>query len=82
MRKKYKYSYTICNQPDEEIFYKQCKALEKYLPGLIKEKLLEDIDGSLYQKYQHNKGEIIVCNHIPIGAVYVDSDFDLLLYFE
>ena len=31
------YSYTICNQPESKLFEKQCHALEKHIPDLIKE---------------------------------------------
>lgn len=82
MKKKYKYSYNICNQPDDELFYKQCAALEKYIPGLTKEILLNDVDGSLIQIYYHEKGEMIVFNDYYIGALYIDSDFDIDPYFE
>jgi len=30
------YEYNICNQADEEIFVKQCAALEKNIPNLKK----------------------------------------------
>ncbi len=82
MQKKFKYSYAICDQADDEIFRKQCIALENHIPNLIKERLLEDVDGSLYQEYHHEKGELIVCSEIPVGAVYIDSDFDINPYFK
>lgn len=82
MQKKYKYSYTVCDQADDEIFRKQCIALETHIPNLTKEKLLEDVDGSLYQEYHHENGELIVCSEIPVGAVYIDSDFDIDSCFE
>ncbi len=82
MRKKYKYSYNICNQPDKDLFARQCKALEKHIPGLEKEPLLEDVDGSLYQRYHHKQGDMIVCNHEFVGALYIDSDFDIRPYFK
>lgn len=34
------FSYGICNIPDEEIFFKQCKALEKNIKGLKKKDYL------------------------------------------
>lgn len=83
MSKQKPFSYTICTTFDSEIFYRQCAALEKHIPGLKKkDRLLEDVDGSLLQKYIHEKGEVIVCNDAPIDVVYVDSDFDLLPYFK
>ena len=40
------YNYTICDQPDSKLFEKQCLALEKHIPNLMKEDLMEDVDGS------------------------------------
>lgn len=82
MRKEYNFHYPICTEPDEELFYKQCAALEKHIPGLAKESLLNDVDGSLYQIYYHEKGDMLVCNHYLVGALYIDSDFDIEPYFE
>lgn len=82
MRKEYRYSYTICNQMDEDLFKKQCEAIENHVTGLTKKNFLEDVDGSAYQYYQHDNGEILVCNSSIVGALYVDSDFDLLPYFQ
>ena len=82
LRKEYKYSYNICDQQNDELFYKQCAALEKHIPGLTKERLLIDVDGSLYQIYYHQKGELSVNNDYYIGALYIDSDFDIEPYFE
>ena len=81
-RKKYAYSYTICKQPNEDVFYKQCAALVKYIPGLEPERLLQDVDGTLIQMYHHKRGEIKVVNDLDIWCLYVDSDFDLEPYFE
>ena len=76
------FSYTICNRADKKIFRMQCAALEKYIPGLQKEIFLHDVDDSLLQKYCHPKGMIKVVSDTVVDAVYVDSDFDLLLYFK
>lgn len=82
MRKEYKYSYTICNYFAPEWFDKQCSALEKHIPNLKKHNLLEDVDGSKYQKYDHPRGEIEVANDYEVGALYIDSDFDIEPYFS
>jgi len=76
------FEYTICTEPDEDIFYRQCKALEKRFPEMQKEELLEDVDGTLIQEYIHPKGEITVKNDYYIGIVSVDSEFDLRPYFK
>ena len=76
------YFYGICDRPDTDLFQRQCAALEKNIPGLKREPLLEDVDGSQYQHYQHEHGEIVVANDYALGDLYVESDFDLLPYFS
>lgn len=82
MQKKFLYHYSISNQHDDFLFKRQCDAIERHIPGLIKERVLEDVDGSSYQHYRHESGEIRVSNDCYVGALYVDADFDLLPYFE
>ena len=79
--KEYKYDYTVCNCADEGVFYKQCRSIESNIPNLIMAKLLDDVDGSLVQKYSHPNGMIVVKNDCQVDAVYVQSDFDLLPFF-
>lgn len=76
------FDYTICPWADRALFKKQCKAIENNIPDLQAEELLEDVDGSLIQTYRHKRGEITVRNSETIGALYVESEFDLLPYFE
>ena len=40
------YQYTICNQPDEDIFRRQCEALERKISGIVKVSELTDVDTS------------------------------------
>ncbi|GLC88693.1 hypothetical protein [Lysinibacillus piscis] len=76
------FEYNICNQPDEEIFVKQCSALEKHLPELRKKDLLTDVDNSKIQSY-NLKGSIIkVYNDYVIGAVYIKSEIDIEPFFN
>ncbi len=76
------FEYTICNQADENIFRKQCLALEKNIPDLIKENTLEDVDGSLTQLYSLYNKRVSVHSSENIGAVYVESDVDLKPFFN
>ncbi len=76
------FEYNICNQADETIFEKQCLALEKNIPGLIKEDLLTDVDGSKTQKYSLNGSEITVCNSYYLDEVNIKSDIELEQYFK
>ena len=81
MAKEYAYHYSICTNQNDELFVKQCEAIEKHIPKLTKDELFEDIDGSSYQIYHHANGDIEVSNDYYVGALYVESDFDLLPYF-
>lgn len=78
----YHYEYKICNQTDEEIFKKQCAALEKNIPNLIKSDLLVDVDNSKIQRYNLNDDKIVVYNNYNVGAVYIKSDIDIEPYFK
>lgn len=74
--------YAICNQCDEEIFYKQCKALEMKIPGIEKKELLHDVDDSKTQIYNLKHSVIYVHNSYYLNEVYVESDIDLLSFFK
>ncbi|MEG1136394.1 MAG: hypothetical protein RSD65_06305 [Anaerovoracaceae bacterium] len=76
------YKYTICNMPDDEIFYKQCKAIEKKVPIKSRMTLLEDVDGSMFQGYEVDGGKVTVINSHYIGYVGVESDVELEQYFK
>lgn len=76
------YSYNICNAPIEEVFYKQCKAIESKVPIVEKQSLLTDVDGSLTQKYSVDGGEIRVDNDYQVGCVCVTSDIELEHFFK
>ncbi len=75
------YEYVICNQADEEIFRKQCAALEKRLPRIQKTQFLHDVDDSKMQGYSLNGKSIEVYNDYNIGEVRIKSQIDLDLYF-
>jgi len=75
------FHYGICTEPDKEIFDKQCKALEKHIPGISKGELLEDVDSSETQIYDLKGKKITVHNSLYIGAVYVDSEIELTHFF-
>lgn len=76
------YHYSICNVADEVIFQKQCRALETHLPHLVKDELLEDVDGSLMRRYWLDGKTITVHNSNYIDAIYVDSEVELEPYFR
>ncbi len=76
------YKYNICNQADKDLFYKQCKALEKYVTGIKKGKFLHDVDDSLIQLYDYNGKEIRVDNDEDIGSLTMTSEVDLDQFFS
>lgn len=76
------FEYYICNQADEEVFVKQCNALEKNIPGIIKGELLTDVDESKVQEYVLNDKEIKVYNSYYTNEVYIKSEEELLHYFK
>ncbi len=76
------FEYNICNQADEELFYKQCAAIENSIPALSKLSLQEDVDGTMVQKYESCLGTITVRNDVQVDALYVLSEFDLLPFFQ
>lgn len=76
------FSYNICTEADQDVFNKQCRALEKCIPSIMKADLLEDIDGSQTQIYFFKGKKISVHNSIYIDAVYVDSEIELENFFK
>ena len=76
------FSYTISKEPSNALFLKVCEAIENNILGLIKDELLVDVDGSLYQTYHSPKGIIKVNNDFYVYALYVDSDIDLTKIIE
>lgn len=73
--------FTVCSQPDREIFRKQCDALENAIPGLALKEHLEDVDGSETVVYTVDEQEVAVHNSYYIGAVYIETDVNLDKYF-
>lgn len=76
-----KFRYDICNEADTDIYHRQCVAIEKNIPGLLKHTQLEDVDGSLLQQYSSPSGDVVVCCDEDIDEVNVYSDYDLSPFF-
>lgn len=76
------FEYNICSQADEDIFYKQCAALERNIPNLERGDLLEDVGGSLLQCYKLNGSDVIVYNDCYVNDVHIKSGIDLLQFFS
>lgn len=73
--------YEICNQADKDIFEKQCVALEKNIPDLVKGERLEDVDDSETQLYRYRDKEISVHNSYYMNEVYINSEVELEQFF-
>lgn len=76
------YQYTICNQPDEEIFRRQCAALEERVPHLKLVQELRDVDDSLIRMYEKDGGKVKIKNDFCAGGVFIDSDIELEQFFK
>ena len=76
------HQYTICNQPDEEIFHRQCAALEKRIPRLKLVQELRDVDGSLTRIYGKDGTRVKIKNDFYVGGVFIDSDIELEQFFR
>ena len=71
------FSYTIAKNADRKAFDRTCALIESNVKDIKKEKVLEDVDGTLIQIYHTPNGKIKVCNDYDVDAVYVDSDANL-----
>ncbi len=76
------YQYTICNQPDEDIFRRQCEALERKISGIVKVSELTDVDTSKTCIYEKSGARITIKNDCYIGGVFVDSEIELTQFFK
>lgn len=75
------FNYIIYGCADEDVFYRQCKALEVHIKGLVKERLLVDVDCSLIQVYHLNGKDVVVYNSRFTNSVFIRSEEDLEPYF-
>lgn len=73
------FGYTISIETNENRFYEICKILEVRLNMSTenKEKMLEDVDGTIIQTYWVLDKKIKVINDYEVDAVYIDSEIDL-----
>ena len=76
------YNYEICNVYDKEIFTKQCGALEKHIPQLKKDNLIEDVDGSQCQIYTFPNGKSLKITNDILFGIEIDSEIAIEQYFS
>ena len=77
----YKYEHMTCDCPDKEIFAQQCKALEDYIPDLVKGVLLHYEDDTEIQCYTLYGADVVVENDYDLGGVFVRSNISIRQYF-
>ena len=70
------FSYTIYNEANTEKFAVAMHAIEDFL-SVKREKLLEDVDGSLYARYNFHGKKIELRSDYDVDAVYCDAEIDL-----
>lgn len=73
------FSYNIAKKASQKTFERTCSEIESHVIriGFVKEKLLEDVDGSQIQIYSTPTAHIKVFNDYEVDAVYIDSDVAL-----
>lgn len=74
------YEYVVCNHADEVFLQKQCRMLERHIPGLQVGEFLDCLDDTYIQYYQHPKGSIEVRSDADIDYVCIKSEFELPPY--
>jgi len=78
-----KYKYEIHNKPNDEVFYRTCTLLEKYMPTLKREFFFIDFDGTFIQVFDFNEKKITVRNIYEYDfGVEINSDIDLSDFLE
>ena len=72
------FTYNVAPSFDNKIFAKTCSIIKSKIKEIKKEKLFVDVlDGTQIKTFETNRGKIKVYNDYDVGAVYVDSEFDL-----
>mgnify|MGYP007081842688 FL=1 len=71
------FSYTVEKNASKQTFEMVCRLIESHFTGIVKEKLLEDVDGTAIQFYHFDSKTIKVCYDFEIDAVYVDPEIEL-----
>lgn len=73
----YIFDYTISPKNDIKIFKDTCDKLEESFAGILRKKLLVDVDGTTIQEFLLKQKSIVVYDDYDVGAVYVKSQVDL-----
>lgn len=71
------YYYTISKEADNIIFKNIEKLLDEKLTDFTKDKLLVDVDGSMFLKYSKQDTTVELSSDFYINAVLVDSTVQL-----
>lgn len=76
------YEYIISSSADDNVYKKQCIALEKHIPNLKKIRELHDVDDSKIMIYEKDNYKILVKNSYYIDVLKVESEIELEQFFN
>ena len=71
------FSYTVEKNASKQTFEMVCRLIESHFTGIVKEKQLNDVDGTTIQLYPFDGKAIKVCNDFEIDAVYMEFKIEL-----
>lgn len=71
------YEYNVCPTASNERFTEMCHHIEQSIPGIVKEDLLIDVDGTGIQRYSMDGKKIMVLNDYDVDAVYIESEIEI-----
>lgn len=76
------YDKTYYPYANQDKFIKVCAEVESKVPNLMKDRLLQDVDGSNIQSYNYNGKAITIFDDYEVDAIYLESEIDLTEYLE
>jgi hypothetical protein len=72
----------ICASADNNIYLRQCAALENAIPEMTQIEELHDVDGSRYRAYIYDGKKIEINNNYYLDALYIKSEIQLEQFFN
>lgn len=74
------YDKTYNPYADQDKFFEVCAEVESKVPNLVKDRLLQDVDGSNIQSYNCKGKAITIFDDYEVDAIYLESEIDLTEY--
>lgn len=78
----FRYEIPIYRHNSPRAFKLACQTIEQAFPGIKKDELLIDVDGSMIQQFYYANKRIIVYDDYDVGAVFALSDIDFSYLFD